>query len=29
LHVHANRDEAARRHPEGVRRLLHIALADG
>ncbi|BCT91611.1 ATP-dependent helicase [Lysobacter helvus] len=28
LHVHANREEAARRHPEGVRRLLHLALAD-
>jgi len=28
LTVHANRDEAMRRHPQGVRRLLRIALAD-
>jgi ATP-dependent helicase HrpA len=28
LNVHANRDEATRRHPQGVRRLLRIALAD-
>ena len=28
LTVHADQDEARRRHPAGVRRLLHIALAD-
>jgi ATP-dependent helicase HrpA len=28
LSVHADRDEARRLHPQGVRRLLHIALAD-
>jgi ATP-dependent helicase HrpA len=28
LSVHADREEARRRHPQGVRRLLHIALGD-
>ncbi|HVQ34260.1 MAG TPA: DUF3418 domain-containing protein, partial [Lysobacter sp.] len=28
LNVHANREQAQRRHPQGVRRLLRIALAD-
>jgi ATP-dependent helicase HrpA len=28
LSVHADRDEARRLHPQGVRRLLHIALSD-